>query len=108
MQKLAVSKRKVLWIKCMIWAGTTITFTAIPFIVTNPYTFSSLVAVLVGSGLALGITGIQLSTNLFHCPHCGHVLHRNDVSPLYDILCFDDLPEHCGHCNWKVDVEISR
>ena len=106
--KLLVSRKKVIWAKCLIWGGMAIAFTTIPFITSNHSPFSMLSVVLLISGLLISSFGIFLSDTLFHCPRCGQVLRRRDVSPLYDIVHFDDIPACCEACNYKIEIELEK
>ena len=97
--KLFVSRKKILRAKCLIWGGMVITFTAIPFIASRNVPTTMLIAALVVSGLLISFSGIHLSDTLFRCPRCGQVLRRRDVSPIYEIVHFDDVPTWCDACD---------
>jgi hypothetical protein len=107
MQTLAISRRKVRLAKNLLWGGTAVSLTAVPFLVCRFFDFSNLPFVLFCAGLVTALSGIALSTMLFRCPCCGRVLRRGDVSPVYDIFCFDDPPETCRNCSCRIHIEFS-
>ena len=99
--KLFLSRGKVRLVKVLDALFLLLLATMLASAVWTP----QLIYALMGLALAAGLAGGVLGDRMVRCPRCGNRLYRTDVSRLYYLFHFDDLPAFCQKCGWEVQVE---